>query len=118
MSDRDVYRLQHMLDAASEIMSFLDGRTRSDLETDRKLALSIVALYQILGEAAKNVSPEIRRQKPEMEWTQIARMRDRIAHGYFDIDFDILWDTAQNKLPSLVSQVSSLLDQLRLDLNH
>ncbi|HET6400901.1 MAG TPA: HepT-like ribonuclease domain-containing protein [Candidatus Kapabacteria bacterium] len=105
-----------MLDAAREIVGFLEGRDRLDLFNDRKLALSIVALYQILGEASKKVSPEIRADHPEIEWSPIARMRDRIAHGYFDIDYDIIWDTAKNKLPNLIARLEPLITQERLDL--
>lgn len=116
MSNKDIYRLQHMIDAAREILAFLDGKSRSDLESDRKLALSLVALYQILGEAAKNVSSDFRAAHKDIEWSQIARMRDRIAHGYFDVDLDILWDTAGSKLPALLDRLEPLIDQLKLDL--
>jgi uncharacterized protein with HEPN domain len=116
MSDKDQYRLRHMLDAAREIVAFLEDRERLDLFNDRKLALSIVALYQILGEASKKVSPEFRADHPEIEWSPISRMRDRIAHGYFDIDYDIIWDTAKSKLPDLIVRLEPLIPQERLEL--
>jgi uncharacterized protein with HEPN domain len=115
MPDKDLYRLQHMLDAAKEIVSFLEGRERLDLFNDRKLSLSLVALYQMLGEAAKNVSPELRGLHPEIPWSRVSRMRDRIAHGYFDIDYDIIWDTAKDKLPVLIQQLEQLVTQERLE---
>jgi uncharacterized protein with HEPN domain len=115
MSNKDQYRLRHMLDAALEIADFLEGRERLDLFNDRKLALSIVALYQILGEAAQKVSPEFRADHPEIEWSPMARMRDRITHGYFDIDYDIIWDTSKNKLPPLITRLEPLVTQERLD---
>jgi uncharacterized protein with HEPN domain len=116
MSTRDLYRLQHMLDAAREIAGFVEGRDRADIFNDRMLALSLVALYQILGEASKNVSSDLRAAHPEIEWTSVARMRDRIAHGYFDIDYDVIWDTARNKIPALIRQLEPLVTQQRLDL--
>jgi uncharacterized protein with HEPN domain len=116
MSVKDQYRLRHMLDAAIEIGSFVQGREKTDLWTDRKLALSLVALYQILGEASKNVSSQFRSEHPEVEWSAVARMRDRIAHGYFDIDFEVIWDASQDRIPGLIAQLEALLDQQGLDL--
>ena len=116
MHDKDQYRLRHMLDAAREIVSFLHRRERLDLFNDRKLSLSCVALFQILGEAAKNVSSEFRAEHPEIEWSKITRMRDRITHGYFDIDYDVIWDTSKNKLPLLIAQLEPLITQERLEL--
>ena len=105
-----------MLDAAREIVGFVEGRDRMDLFNDRKLSLSLVALYQILGEAAKNVSPEFRALHPDIEWSAVSRMRDRIAHGYFDIDYDIIWDTANDKIPGLIAKLEPLVIQERLNL--
>jgi uncharacterized protein with HEPN domain len=115
MSLKDQTRLRHMLDAAREIHGFVEGREKADLWSDRQLALSLVALYQILGEASKNISEELRAEHPQIEWGPMARMRDRIAHGYFDIDYDVIWDTSIQKIPVLMAQIEIILTQFRFE---
>lgn len=68
----DEVRLRHMLDAAQKAVSFTQGRARTDLETDKLLALALVRPLEIVGEAAKNVSQETRDQAPQIPWRQIA----------------------------------------------
>lgn len=87
----DSVRMRHMLDAAQQAVNFAQDRGRSDLDRDPMLSLSIVRLLEIIGEAAKNVSEGVRLSSPRMPWKQIAGTRDRLIHGYFDVDLDIVW---------------------------
>lgn len=68
MDSRDKVRLRHMLDAAQKAIAFTQGHTRTDLDNDELLALAVVRLVEILGEAAKNVSQDIKDQTPEIAW--------------------------------------------------
>jgi len=61
----DSVRIRHILDAAREAVAFSQGRSRSDLDTDRKLNLSLVRLFEIIGEAARGISPEFRQEHPD-----------------------------------------------------
>ncbi|HNS19398.1 MAG TPA: DUF86 domain-containing protein [Sedimentisphaerales bacterium] len=99
----DQTRLGHMCDAAREAMEMARGQTRGDLDTDRKLCLSLVHLLEIIGEAAKGVSPEFRRKHPDLPWKKIAGLRDRLIHGYFDVNLDIVWQTVTEDLPHFPS---------------
>ena len=103
MSEReDRVRLQHMLDASRQSIAFVQGRGRKDLDTDLQLTLALTRLVEIVGEAAKNVSDEERKRHPEVPWRAIAGTRDRLAHGYFDVDLDQLWQVVSADLPALV----------------
>ena len=103
MRKDDTIRLRHMLDAAREAMSFVRGRTRADLDTDRQLVLSLVKEIEIIGEAAYQLSEESRANIPDMPWEDIIGMRHRLVHAYFDINLEILWRTVEDDLPALVS---------------
>lgn len=99
-----------MRDAAREAIGFAAGRARGDLDTDRQLLLSIVKDVEIVGEAASRVSAELRGRHPELPWAAIVAMRNRLIHAYFDIDRDIVWDTATADLPPLLAAVETILE--------
>ncbi len=102
----DEVRLRHILDAANEAIVFAGGR--EDLDLDRQLALSLVKLIEIIGEAAAGVSEETRAQAPQIPWRSIVGMRNRLIHSYFDIDLDRVWDTIVDDLPPLIKQLEAL----------
>lgn len=105
----DVTRLRHMLDAADKVQQFLDGQERADLETDEMLALATVRLLEIMGEAAARVSPETQNKIDAIPWAQIVGMRNRLIHGYFDVDLDIVWAVVQDDLPNLMVHIHAAL---------
>jgi uncharacterized protein with HEPN domain len=109
MREHDAIRLRHMIDAAREAVSFAQGRSRGDLEMDRMLVLSLVKAIEIVGEAAFQISKPTRDELPSIPWEDIISMRHRLVHAYFDINIDILWQTVQSDLPTLIAQIESLL---------
>ncbi len=109
MSNEDAVRLRHMLDAARKVVVFMQGQTKADLESDEQLSLAVVRLLEIMGEAAKNVSEDLRNEHSSIPWKQIAGTRDRLIHGYFDVDLDIVWQIISIDLPQLVSNLEKAL---------
>jgi len=108
----DIIRFQHMLDAVNEILEFTDGKSRSDLDDIRVLALALVKLLEIIGEAASGISKVTKDEHPELPWKQMIGMRNRLIHGYFDIDLDIVWQTVDMDLPPLKIKLESILRQV------
>lgn len=105
----DHHRLRHMLEAGKEAVSFSADRAREDLDTDRKLALSLLKCIEIIGEAAANVSTSGRASFPQVPWSDAIRMRNRLIHAYFTIDLDIVWRTVTQDLPPLVAVLEQIL---------
>jgi uncharacterized protein with HEPN domain len=105
--DDDV-RLKHLLDAAQEAVDFCRDRSREDLTTDRMLNLSLVRLLEIVGEAARGVSSEFRRDHPDIPWKLMIGLRDRLIHGYFDVNLDIVWNTVTQDLPPLIEKLRKI----------
>lgn len=108
-SPEDIVRVRHMLDHAREAIAMIEHRSRTDLESDRMLQLSLVRLVEIVGEAAARVTPALQQEHPEIPWASIRGMRDRLIHGYDFVDYDVLWQTITSDLPDLVTLLSSML---------
>ena len=98
-----------MLDHAKEALSMIKDRNRDDLDNDRKLNLSLVRLLEIVGEAASRTSESTRSLLLDVPWMQITGLRNRLIHGYDEVDFDILWTILQDDLPPLVFQLKRAL---------
>jgi uncharacterized protein with HEPN domain len=96
-----------MLLAKSLISSEVNGR--SDLDRDRMLVLALIKDLEIVGEAASKISAEVRNQNSAIRWQDIIGMRNRLIHGYFDINLDIVWSTVTKDLPSLKAELEKLL---------
>ncbi len=105
----DSTRLRHMLDHAIEASQMAEGRSRSDLDQDRQLNLALVRLMEIVGEAAGRVSQQTFENHPGIPWPDIVSLRNRLIHGYDEVDFDILWDIISLDLPPLINQLQQIL---------
>jgi uncharacterized protein with HEPN domain len=105
----DQTRLRHMLDAAREAMGMARGQQRADLDTDRKLCLSLVHLLEIVGEAATGISPEFCMRHPDVPWKKMTGMRNRLIHAYFDVNLDVVWQTVTEDLPGLVARLEEIV---------
>ncbi|MBW2100837.1 MAG: DUF86 domain-containing protein, partial [Deltaproteobacteria bacterium] len=88
------------------------GRNRKDLDRDRMLLLSLVKSIEILGEAASRISEEERLEYHKIPWRDIVAMRNRLIHGYFDINLDIVWHTVTKELPPLIMELEEALSQV------
>lgn len=109
MKREDQVRIAHMLDAAQKALSFADGHKREDLESDEMLLFALVHSLEIVGEAANQVSEIGQKENANIPWADVIAIRNRLIHGYIDIDPDIVWQTVTENLPPLVRQLKPLL---------
>jgi len=86
------------------------GRQRDDLESDRMLLFAVVRAIEVLGEAASRISAELRERAPDVPWAAIVATRNRLIHGYFDIDSTVVWKTVTEEIPELLSTLRALRD--------
>ncbi len=110
MRDEDRVRLLHMIEAAEAVAQFLTGRSHDDFDRDQMLRFAVVRAIEILGEAANKISPETRAAVPQVPWSAIVATRNRLIHGYFDIDTEVVWKTATAEIPVLVPLLRVLAD--------
>ena len=98
-----------MADSAAAIERFLAGKSRPDLERDEVLRAAVLHHLVIIGEAASRVSSLTRDKAPSIPWKAIASTRNHLVHGYFSVDWDIVWPTASAEIQDLRIQIEALL---------
>ena len=112
---KDRNRLQHILEAIDTIQGRCGGMAREDLTANKVLFGGIVYHTMIIGEAAYNLTKAFCKTYPETPWLQIAKMRHNLAHGYYQVDADIVWSVIQHDLQPLREQVAHYLDKVDWD---
>ncbi|MFB1490635.1 MULTISPECIES: DUF86 domain-containing protein [unclassified Thiocapsa] len=105
--------LEHVQQAATDACSFVDGLSKNEFLADKRSQQAVVMSLIIIGEAATKVMdrhPEFTQAHASVPWRSMRGMRNRIAHGYFEINLDVVWDTVQTALPALLKQLPALRD--------
>lgn len=103
--------LDHMRQAVADACAFVEGWTVEDFLGDRRTQQAVIMNLVILGEAATKIMdiyPDFVSAHPQIPWNSMRGMRNRIAHGYFEIDLEVVWDTIQTSLPELNQQLFQL----------
>jgi uncharacterized protein with HEPN domain len=103
--------LEDIIESCEKIMRYVDQNTQEQFVADERTFDAVIRNLEIIGEAAKNIPETIRQCGPEIEWRKAAGMRDMLAHAYFGIDEDILWDVIKNKIPALHQAVKEFLQK-------
>ena len=107
----DAVSLKDMIDHARESLDLLGGTTREAFRDRRVLQLALTRLVEIVGEAANRVSEATQRAHPDIPWSNIIGMRNRLVHGYDVIDYDLLWETVTSDLPPLIAALQKIVKE-------
>ncbi len=108
-TDRDRVRILHMLEATERALELSRGKPLADLPPEHETALAVVRLLEILGEAARAVSNELKTRYPELPWREMAGLRNRLVHEYFEVDMAIVATIVEKELPPLRHRLHALL---------
>lgn len=109
---RDALLLTEMLEAGDRIIELVAGREAADVEAERDVRDALLWNYTVLGEAASQVSQDLKDAYPSVAWSDPVRLRNRIVHGYWSIELDILTSTANQDLPDLLTAVRRIAEEL------
>ena len=101
MTSSNLELVRHMLMETTFILKHVDGKTKEQVIDDEVMCRAVVRSIEIIGEASKKIDDEFRANHPHVEWKKMAGARDKLIHDYFGIDYDIVWDIIQHKIPDL-----------------
>lgn len=101
-----------MLDAAREASALVAGRSRADYDADRTLRLALVRLLEVVGEAASRIPVDFRDAHDEIPWFGVVGLRNRLIHGYDEVDYDIVWRILKEDIPALVVKLEEAISSL------
>jgi uncharacterized protein with HEPN domain len=107
--------LSHMLEAAILAQSYVEGLGKANFLGDKRTQQAVILNIMVIGEAATKLAdeyPEFVSRFPEVEWKSMRGMRNRLAHGYFDINLDIVWETVKQALPELENKLRQIQQSL------
>lgn len=113
MKRSPIVYLSEMLSAVVYIKDFTADMDKNTFLSDEKTKSAVARQLEIIGEAAKAIPYEIKSKANDIDWRNIAGMRDRVIHAYFNVDYGLIWDTVINDVPILESRLENLIDELK-----
>jgi uncharacterized protein with HEPN domain len=105
--------IQDIYDAVQHIKEFIGEMKRKDFLADEKTRSAVAFKIENIGEASKNIPKEIKAKYKELPWTQMARMRDKITHFYFGINYEVVWAVVKKDLPAIEPGITKILVDLK-----
>lgn len=84
--------------------------SKEDFDRDKTLQKAFIRSLEIIGEATKRIPNDFRNQHPDVDWRGMAGMRDVLIHGYFDVDYEIVWDVVNSEIPDLKTRIREIID--------
>lgn len=107
MRDDSIY-IDHILNSINRILEYISGKDREAFEADQLTQDAVVRQLEVIGEATKRVSKELRSKNPDIPWSDMAGMRDVLIHDYIDVDLGVVWKTASEDIPNLKALILKL----------
>lgn len=106
--NKDKFFLDHVFDELNFLNEYFSDIKFDDLKNDPVLQKALLKSLENIGEAVKNISTDFKSENPDIEWRKIAGLRDKLIHHYFGVDWDLVWDVIENKMPELEKNLKNI----------
>ena len=113
MSRSPLDLLSHILDEVDFLIRESSEMNEDSFQLDEKTKRAFARSFEVIGEASKCIPDEIKLQYPDIDWKAMARMRDRLIHHYFGVDYAVVWDTVISDIPGLREKINFLINDLK-----
>lgn len=114
MRNQNIY-LHDIIEAMKKIEEIVEGLTFEEFQKDDKTSSAVIRKFEILGEATKNISDDVRKKFSEIPWKEMAGMRDKLIHSYFGIDYKLVWSTIKNSIPKVKTVLKKILEERKIE---
>ena len=111
MRNHSLY-LSDILKAFEAIESFVESQSFEDFKKDDKTSSAVIRKFEIIGEATKQVPESVKQKYPAVPWKEMAGMRDKLIHFYFGVNYELLWQTINNRVPEIKPVICQILQDL------
>ena len=108
---KDEAYLKHILDAISDVEKFTEGISKEEFYESKEKQYAVLRALEIIGEAIKNLSRELKAKHRVVPWKDIAGMRDKLIHEYFGVNMELVWETVKKDLPELKKEIDNILEE-------
>lgn len=111
MKKDNIVYLKHILDAISEIEEYIRDVSHEKFLAERMVQNAVIRQFEIIGEATRRLSEELRQKYKDVPWKEMAGMRDKLIHDYFGVDLEAVWDTATKDIRVLKDKIKNILEK-------
>ena len=106
--------LKDIVESILSIEKFMEGLSFQEFAKDDKTSAAVVHKIEIIGEASKNIPLNIRKKYNDIPWNDMAKMRDKVTHAYFVVDYEIVWKTVRERFPEIRERIGKAIEEERL----